>query len=151
MEKLEWSALEYEDKERSSDWFWAFGIIIVTSALASIIYANYFFAGLLILSGILLGFFTKKKPDMVTYELNEKGLIIRNRLYPYENIKSFWVEKNGKPLLFIKSERIFMPILTIPLEDSMTEIIQSIMIEKNIMEERMQIHPSEKIMETLGF
>ncbi len=151
MEKLEWSALEYEDKERSSDWFWAFGIIIVTSALASIIYANYFFAGLLILSGILLGFFTKKKPDIVTYELNEKGLIIRNRLYPYENIKSFWVEKNGKPLLFIKSERIFMPILTIPLEDSMTEIIQSIMIEKNIMEERMQIHPSEKIMETLGF
>src|SRR3990167_6387097 len=92
MEKLEWSALEYEDKERSPDWFWALGIIIVTSSLASIIYSNYFFAALLVLSGILLGFFAKKKPDTVLYELNEKGLKIRTRFYPYENIKSFWVQ-----------------------------------------------------------
>ena len=82
MEKLEWSALEYEDKERSPDWFWALGIIIVTSSLASIIYSNYFFAALLVLSGILLGFFAKKKPDTVLYELNEKGLKIRTRFYP---------------------------------------------------------------------
>ena len=31
MEKLEWSALEYEEKERSRDWFWALGIIVATT------------------------------------------------------------------------------------------------------------------------
>lgn len=156
-EKLSWSALEYEEKERSTDWFWALGIIIVTSSIASIIFNNYFFAVLLILAGILLGFFAVKKPDTIIYELNEKGLQIRNRLYPYENIKSFYVqidptgETKLKPMLFIHSERIFMPIISIPIENYMAEEIHSILFSQNIPEVEMKEHPSEKIMEILGF
>src|SRR3989338_4248670 len=130
MEKLDWSALEYEEKEQSPDWFWALGVIVVTSSATAIIYGNYFFAVLLVLSGILLGFFAKKKPDIVSYELNEKGLRIRTRLYPYENIKSFWVQTEIKPMLFIKSERLFMPIISIPIENFLVEDIQSIFIAK---------------------
>jgi hypothetical protein len=59
-EKLSWSAPEYEEKERSRDWFWALGIIVATSSIAAIIFNDYFFAVLLILSGILLGFFAVK-------------------------------------------------------------------------------------------
>jgi hypothetical protein len=156
-EKLSWSALEYEEKIRSSDWFWALGIIVVTSSIAAIIFGNYFFATLLVLSGILLGFFAVKKPDIVHYELNSKGLLISNRLYPYENIKSFWVqlgassESNVKPLLFIHTERAFMPIITIPIEEIMAQDIHQIMLDQNIAEVEMKEHPSEKIMEALGF
>jgi hypothetical protein len=155
--KLEWSAFEYEDKERSSDWFWALGIIVVTSSIASIIFNNYFFAALIILSGLLLGFFAMKKPDTIFYELNNKGLQIRNRIYPYENIKSFWVQlgtspdTNIKPLLFIHSERAFMPILSIPIPEEMAEEIHSLFLFKNIPEVEMKENPSEKIMEALGF
>ncbi|OGI68940.1 hypothetical protein A3A05_02380 [Candidatus Nomurabacteria bacterium RIFCSPLOWO2_01_FULL_41_12] len=151
MEKLEWSALEYEERERSADWFWALGIITLTASLTSIIYGNYFFAALIILSGILLGFFATKQPDMVPYELNEKGLKIRTRLYPYENIKSFWVQTEVKPTLFIKSERLFMPVMGIPTENAKAEKIRSIMLGKNVIEEEMREHASEKIMEVLGF
>jgi len=158
MEKLEWSALEYEEKERSKDWFWALGIIVVSSSVASIIYGNYFFATLLLLSGILLGYFAVKKPDTVSYELNNKGLKIRTELYPYERIKSFWVqigkddEKNTiKPTLFIKSERAFMPIIEIPIDNSLAEDIHSIFISRDIVEEEMKEHLSMKIMESLGF
>ncbi|MDD5720995.1 MAG: hypothetical protein PHT16_00910 [Candidatus Pacebacteria bacterium] len=156
-EKLVWSALEYEEKDRTSDWFWALGIIVVTSSIASIIFENYFFAALIILAGILLGFFAIKKPDTITYELNQKGLIIRNRLYPFENIKSFWVqlgehpEAGIKPILFIHSERAFMPILSIPIAEAIAEDIHSIMLSKNIPEVEMKEHASEKIMEALGF
>jgi|SRR3989344_1229549 len=156
-EKLEWTALEYEEKERSPDWFWALGVIVVASSLASIIYGNYFFAILLVLSGLLLGFFATKKPDVVSYELNKKGLKIRSRFYPYENIKSFWVQTKQleqiekKSILFIRSERLFMPIISIPIEETSAEKIRSIMILKNVIEEEMREHPSEKIMELLGF
>ncbi|MFA6533423.1 MAG: hypothetical protein WCT22_05550 [Patescibacteria group bacterium] len=156
-EKLVWSALEYEEKDRSKDWFWALGIIVVTSSIASIIFGNYFFAVLLVLGGFLLGFFAIKKPDMVTYELNEKGLKIRNRLYPYESIKAFWVQadfnpdSNVKPIFFIHSERAFMPVLSIPIDKSIAEDIYSIMTTKEIAEVEMKEHPSEKIMEVLGF
>lgn len=157
MDKLEWSALEYEEKERSPDWFWALGIIVVTSSIAAIIFGNYFFAVLLILSGVLLGFFAIKKPETVHYELNNRGLKIRTRIYPYENIKSFWVqidpkEETGlKPTLFIKSERMFIPIISIPIPYDRAEDIHSTMFAKNITEEEMKEHASSKIMESLGF
>lgn len=151
MERLEWSALEYEEREQDQDWFWALGVIIVASSLASMIYGNYFFAFLIILSGVLLGYFAKRKPDMVSYELNAKGLKIQDRLYPYENIKSFWVQTEPKSILFIKSERAFMPEISIPIERYMAEDIHQIMTTQNVTEIEMKEHPSERIIDILGF
>jgi len=150
-EKIEWSALEYEEKERSVDWFWALGIIVVAGSVASLIYGNYFFAILLILSGILLGFFAIKKPEMVSYELNKKGLKIKTRLFPYESMKSFFVQTTPKPMLFVKSSRMFMPILSMPIEDNLAEDIRSLLLSNNVQEEEMKEGPSERIMERLGF
>ncbi|MEK7088891.1 MAG: hypothetical protein AAB913_02045 [Patescibacteria group bacterium] len=150
--KLEWTALEYEEKERGNDWFWALGVIVVAGSVTSFIYSNYFFGLLLIIGGILLGAFAIKKPDLVFYELNEKGLKIRNRLFPYENIKSFWVKREGeKPTLFIKSERLFMPIISMPIEQNFAEEIRNFMLGGNVIEEEIKEHPSEKIMDSLGF
>ncbi len=150
-EKLEWSHLEYEEKERNTDWFWALGIIVVAISVTSIIYQNYFFAILIILSGILIAVFAVKKPEMVHYEINQKGLMIKNRLYPYEKIKSFWVQTEKNPTLFIKSERIFMPIISLPIEESSVNEIKNIMLSNQLPEEEMHEHISEKIMESLGF
>jgi hypothetical protein len=151
MEKLQWSALEYEEKERSRDWFWALGIIVATSSIASIIFGNYFFATLLLISGLLLGFFAIKKPDLIPYELNSKGLKIRTQLYPYNNMKSFWVETSGKPTLFIKTERAFMPMISIPIDEYVADDIRSILLGEDVPEEKMQEHASLKIMDSLGF
>lgn len=156
MDKLEWSALEYEEKEKGGDWFLALGIIVVCSSVAAIIFGNYFFAILLVISGILLGFFAVRKPEMVPYELNSQGLKIRSRLYLYEHMRSFWVqsesvERNLKPMLFIRSERIFMPIISMSIENKMAEDVRSIMLAQNVPEEEMREHASQKIMEYLGF
>jgi len=150
--KIEWTALEYEEKERGNDWFWALGIIIIASVITSFIYANYFFGIFLILGGILLVTFAVKKPDLVFYELNERGLKIRSRLYPYKNIKAFWVQKNEeRSILFIKSERMFMPIISMPVKQNIAEEIRNFMLSANVKEEEMEEHISEKIMDSLGF
>ncbi len=151
MDKLEWTALEYEEKERGSDWFWALGIIVVTSSVAALIFGNYFFAALLLMSGLLLGYFSIKKPDIVPYELNGQGLKIRTRLYPYENIKSFWVQTEPHAILFVKTERPFMPVVSIPIDAVNAETIHAIMTDKNVVEEEMKEHPSLRIMDSLGF
>lgn len=157
-EKINWSAFEYEEKERHVDWFWALGVIVVASSVTAIIFGNYFFAIFLIIGGILLGAFAIKKPDMVFYELNNKGLKIRSRLYPYQKIKAFWVQKplsdDGKimpPALFIKSERLLVPVFSVPIEENSVVKIHNIMLAHNVLEEEMKEHPSEKIMEALGF
>ena len=150
-EKLEWSALEYEDKDHNTDWFWALGIIVIAISIASIIYQNYFFAMLIILSGVLIAVFAVKKPEMVHYEINQKGLMIKNRLYPYEKIKSFWVQIEKTPTLFIKSERLFLHIISLPIEKDLADKIKNMMLSKQLPEEEMHAHISEKIMESLGF
>jgi hypothetical protein len=150
VENLKWSAYEYEEKARGTDWFWALGVIIVAGSITSIIYGNYFFAILLILGGLSLGMFAVKKPEMINYELGVKGLQIKNQLYPYEKIKSFFVSTEGNPTLFIKSERAFMPMISMPLDNISPQEVREIMLFKNIPEEEMRAHFSEKVMDSLG-
>ncbi len=150
-ETFSWSAPEYEERDRSPDWFWALGVIIITGALTSIIFSNYFFAVFLLLSGGLVWFFSQKAPEWVNYELTAKGLKIKNRLYPYENIKSFWVPMEDKPLLFVRTERFFIPAFSMPIEGEDREIIKGIFLDHGVIEEEMKEHPSEKLMDTLGF
>ncbi len=145
-----WSALEYEQKERGTDWFWALGVIIVASSIASLIYGNYFFAILLILGGLSFWMFAIRKPEMIHYELNDKGLQIENQLYPFERIKSFFVRTDTSPALFIKSERVFMPMLSMPLNGVSPMEVRQVMLSKNIPEEEMQEHFSERVIESLG-
>ncbi|MFA6324695.1 MAG: hypothetical protein WCX46_00480 [Candidatus Paceibacterota bacterium] len=151
MDKLNWSAPEYDDKQKNNDWFWALGVIIVAGSITAIIFTNYFFAALLVIGGILLGFFSTKKPEIIEYELNNKGLKIKDHFYPYEKIKAFFVQTDSKPLLFIKSERFFMPIISMPIDYMQAENIYKMMIANEIIEEKMSEHPYEKIMEHLGF
>lgn len=150
-EKITWSALEYEGKERNTDWFWALGVIVVAGAATAIIFGNYFFAGLLVIGGALLGFFAIKKPEMISYELNEGGFQIKNRLYPYEDIKAFWVQKENEPTLFIHTKRLIMPEMSTPIGLDLADKIREIMLAKNIEEKEMKVHFSERVMDALGF
>ncbi len=165
--KLQWSALEYELKEKTPDWFWALGIVVVAGAIASILFGNFFFALLLVVSGVLMAFFSVKEPENITYELNRMGFKIKNRIYPYEKIKSFWVQKNPtdeerelhgslpeeeiRPTLFIKSEGWLMPILSVPIEEELADNIRNIFRNHDVEEEKMKEHFSDAVMEFLGF
>ena len=150
MENLNWTAYEYEETKRSTDWFWALGIIVVCSSVASIIFGNYFLGILLILSGLSFAMLAIKKPEEIHYQLNKDGLQIKDQLYLYKEIKSFFVREIGKPVFFIKSNRIFLPMISIPLEGVSPRIVKNIMLAKNVPEEEMQEHFSEKIIESLG-
>lgn len=151
LEKIEWLAPEYEHKEQSVDWFWALGIIIFAVAVTSVIYKNYFFAILIVLGGVLLAHFTIKKPEMVDYELTEEGLKIKNTIYPYKKIKHFWVQTDPSPMLLIHSDKLFMPIITMPIYPNMAVKIREKLVMMNVAEIEMADHPSVKVMEFLGF
>ncbi len=149
--KISWSALEYEEKDRSADWYWALGVVVLTSAITAIIFNNYFFAVLLLISGALLYFIAKKPPEMITYEITDKGIQLHNHFYNFKDLKSFYVQKEGKPTLFIKTSRFFLPIISIPTEQELLEDIHNIFKDKKVVEEEMKDHPAEKIMDELGF
>ncbi len=149
--KITWSAEEYEHKEKSVDWFWALGIIVVAGAAASILYKNYLFAIVIILGGLSMMLFSGRHPRMVEFEINKEGIRIDDYTYPYAKIKGFWIDPNDTPRkLYFESHRFFMPIITLPLEFMDADEVKAF-LKKHIEEKEIHAPNSHKVMDYLGF
>jgi hypothetical protein len=149
--KLSWAVPAYSHDKKTVDWFWGFGIIILASFITSILLGNYYFAVVLLLGGIMMVFFAHQEPETLYYELNKKGLKIKDKLYPYKTIKAFWIRKNENPCLFIKTERFFLPEIKLRINHNVSEKIREIFIAENIPEQEMKEHLSETIMDIIGY
>lgn len=117
---ISWQALEYEHRERSVDWFWALGIVALTGAVISFLLENFLFGVFILVGAFVLALYAVRKPHILYFELNDKGVVIGKRLFPYETLDSFWVEdrfEGREPKLFFTSKKAFVPHLIIPLSD----------------------------------
>ncbi len=148
---LSWEAPEYHHYERSNDWFWAVGLITISVAALAFIYDNALFGILIILSAIILIAYVRREPEMVQYELNQRGVMINNDLHPYLTLESFWMEtRSGEPKLILKSKRSVLPYITIPVHDESADDVADFLREF-IEEKEMREPTSHKVMEYLGF
>ena len=149
---LQWQAYEYEQTDKSPDWFWALGIISLSVAVTSIILNNLLFAILVIVSAITLSIFARRDPDLLQIEVNQKGLILEKKFYPYGSLESFWVEDTEvNPKLLIKSTKTFSPLIVAPLSpDVDKEELRDYLLD-NVDEEEHSEPLAQKMMERLGF
>jgi hypothetical protein len=148
---LKWSAPEYHHYERSTDWFWAVGIITACIAILAFFFHNALFGVLILLSAGILISYTLRVPENVDYEINQRGVVIGKDLHPYITIESFWVETRfGEPKIILKSKKNMLPYLLIPIHED--DIDQMAAILRNFLEEKeLQEPASHKFMEYLGF
>ena len=150
-ESLKWQAPEYHHYQRSKDWFWAVGIIVISIAALSFFFNNALFGILILLSAGILIFYTIREPQEIEYEINRRGIMVGKELYPYLTIESFWIETRGtEPKIILKSKKAVMPYIIIPLhEDSVDEVAN--VLSQFIEEKELQEPASHKVMEYLGF
>jgi|SRR3989344_7197266 len=150
-EKISWGALEYVYKEKTREWFWAFGIIVLSITAASIILDNYLFAVLVILSAFIIIMFSFRRPNLVDFELNRSGVVIEKNLFPYASLDSFWVEENdARKKILIKSKKIMMPLIVIPLEENDPNAVRDF-LKQFISEVEHHEPATQKLMEHFGF
>ena len=150
--KIEWDAHVYEHKERSSDWFWAVGIVVASVAIASIILGNIIFGILIIVSSFALSLFINRPPETIHNIIDENGITRSNIRYPYDTLHSFWIdEDHPHKKILLRSKKTFMPLIIIPLgEESDIEKIHQTLVER-IDEHYYPIPFVEKLLEYLGF
>ena len=74
---------------------------------------------MILLMGIVFGIFAARKPDVLEYNVNSRGLSIGQKFYPYENFKTFSVHEDGviHSIVLAPLQR-FMPPLSIYYEPS---------------------------------
>jgi hypothetical protein len=154
LKSITWEAYEHEHREKSKDWYWSLGILIVTASLLSIIFGNYLFGVLLIVIGASLGIVGSRHPKLTLFELNKMGIRIGNKLFPYATLDAFWVQDNNEhnrtSLLLVRSRKTMVPLLVIPLEGVETEDVRDFLLY-NLLEKEMEESLSHIILESLGF
>ncbi len=115
MEPITWQAYEFEHNEKTPDWFWIVGIIGATLAVVAVIFNNTLFATLITMATVSVIIFGNKEPHLLDCEINKKGVRIHKTFYPYSNLETFNVTEGHSPKLLLKSSKLLMPLITVPI------------------------------------
>lgn len=151
--QLEWTALEHEHIHKSSDWFWALGILAIAAATTSIIFNNVLFAIVILIGAFTVGMNALKPPAQVRFKITSRGIMINNTLYPYSSLESFWVadeNKHEQPKLLVKSKKLLVPHIVIPIEGASPDDVRDYVLDY-LDEEEDSESLAQKIMEFFGF
>jgi hypothetical protein len=149
---IKWEAQEYEYVPKSNNWFWTVGIISVGAATASLLLGNFLFAILMLIAGFAIILSGARKPRKIAFSFTSQGLQIGKRLFPYENLRSFWIhyEPPHKKLLTIELKKFFMPAISIPLGDINPNLVREHLL-KFLKEERREESFIQTIIRFAGF
>lgn len=130
---IEWEGREYDHDPKSSDWYWALGIIAVAGSIASILFGNYLLALLVIIAAVTIALHAAKEPPVHTFRLLDTGLMIGDDLHLFERMQSFTVlediDGDLPPILSIKTDSWHSPHLVIPLEGVDADLIYAHFLE----------------------
>lgn len=148
---LRWQAPEYVFQDKRSDWFWALGIIAISGAVTAVLLGNVLFAALIIIGAFTMALYAARKPRIVSFEINGRGVVASSTLYPFQTLEAFWVdEARHEPVLILQSTKTFMPYIVVPLGDIDLDVVRERLGTR--LQETELIEPfSVKVMEFFGF
>jgi hypothetical protein len=148
---ISWSAPEHFHTEKNNDWYWAVGIVAITAASLAVIFGNVIFAIFIVVATFALIVHASKQPKTVYYEINDRGIVVNDVLYPFLGLESFWIDAEERPAkALVKSHKTFMPYLTLHIEEVDPEEVRDILL--NYIAETKHSEPlSQKVLEMFGF
>lgn len=89
---VRWQATEYVQQDRGNGWYVGLAIVVVLFMLIAIFLMKApTFAVLVPVMAAALVIYTKRPPAVIDYTLSRKGLHVNDRLYPYNEFRSFSV------------------------------------------------------------
>ena len=149
---LKWGALEYDYIPKSNNWFWGVAIVAISITLASALLGNFLFAILVAVAAFAVIIYGARKPRKVSFSFTARGIQIDNHLFPYENLRSFWLHYDPpqKKFITVEPKKMFMPAITVPLGDTDPNIVREYLL-KFLKEERQEESLITTIIRFLGF
>lgn len=150
--RLFWHAPTHEGTPRSTDWFWALGIIAACGAVLSVLFGNILLAIIIIIGATMLGLLASREPRDCEIELTSAGVRMDASLYPYRSLKSFWVaEEEGRlPHLILSTSSLIDPQLVIPVLHDDAERVRTF-LRPHLLEEEQYESFFSRVGEALGF
>ena len=148
---ISWNAPEHYHVEKTPDWYWGVGIITLALAVVAFIFGNIITGIFVLVAAITLVLHASKPPRTIYHEVNDRGLVIHDTLYPFVSLESFWIPHDEFPSkIILKSRKTFMPFIIMLIDETDPEEIREVML-KYIAETEHREHFLHHILERLGF
>ena len=104
-EIVNWDAKEYIPHEKNAGWYIGLVVVCIVLIALSILFEWWTFAIIVVLSGVVLVLYSVRPPRVLHYSLSSKGLSEGEKIYAYEDYKSFGVLKEGDNYAIILTPR----------------------------------------------
>jgi hypothetical protein len=149
---IAWEAYEHHHVEKKSDWYWIVGIAIATFSAVSLLLGNALLGVAILTGGTVMLILAAREPKLITYTVAARGIRIDDKLYPYTTLESFFIDEEsiGGPQLLVRSEKLFMPLLILPLPEEYVDDIEDL-IAARLPEEHLEEPFANKLLEFFGF
>jgi hypothetical protein len=148
---ITWSVMTHNHNERTADWYWALGLVVVVGAAACVWLGDFLFALIVLLGGGCVGWLAARGPREHEVKITERGIALDGTLYRWQGVRSFWVERDMEPPhLLLTLAGFLTPHLMLRLDDhSQAEAVRAHLI-RFVNEEEQHPHVGEHIAQMLG-
>lgn len=121
-----WEIDEYPRQTRSRNWYLVAGLIGIVLIIYSIASANFLFAVIILMAGVITLISDFKQPDRVTVAVTTTGLVVGDAYYDFRSIRdfSFAYEPPEVKILYVTFRQFWQPMLAIPLEDTDPNVVR---------------------------
>ncbi len=114
-----WEAPEHVVYEKTILWYIVFGVVVALTIFTAFLLRSFLAGIVFFLGGLIVYMYSERPPRIVKYELLVKGIGIGDRLYPYSALTNFnIVERAHGAYVLLRGRRLLMPLIHIPLADS---------------------------------
>ncbi len=154
IQAVAWEAPEFRYREKGKDWYVSVAIIFVCLIVAVSLFDFFNFIFLTLLSVACLSFMimAAKKPSIIAYEVNNRGIRIGEEKISFRDLDSYYIDREdpfGTQMLIMRKER-FSPLLVMPLPEEYIDEVEYL-IENEIEEKELQEPIFMKLLEIFGF
>lgn len=148
---ISWAAPEHLYTEKRLDWYWSVGIITLAVAAVAFIFGNVITGIFVIVAAVALVLHASRPPRTLNYEINDRGIVAGDILYPFLTLESFWIPHDETPSkIILKSRKLLMPYIIIYIDEVDPEEVRQVML--TYIAETMHREPILKhLLERFGF
>jgi len=126
---ISWNAPEHFYVEKTPDWYWAVGIITLALAVVAFILGNVITGIFVVVAAVALVLHASKPPRIVYHEVNDRGLVVHETLYPFLSLESFWIPHEEFPAkIIVKSRKMFMPYIILFIDEVDPENVREVLL-----------------------
>src|SRR5687767_323629 len=85
-----WEASEYVEHDRTMLWYIVLGAVTLALVVFSILVLKEWLSALVVvLMAVAIGVYARRKPGVLKYQLSDSGVKIGEKVYPYDEFRSF--------------------------------------------------------------